>query len=373
VSRRRGARRIRAPLAPSARKVGLEPGALLYTGIERDHEVKAHVTVFDAEGFDERLDAPLSVALAAVQATAAQPPGRVTWVDVGGVHDLDALRALGSAIGLHSLTLEDLAHVGQRPKAEPFEGYLYVAARALSVAPAVAGVAPALRDEQVSVVVRGALIVTFQERPSDRFEPVRERVRRGVGRLRSGGAGYLLYALLDGVVDQGFVALEALSSELERLEDQVLDAATPKVLEQLVGLTRELAHLRRVAAPTRELLATLRRDPPVELDASVLIHLRDVYDHAVQVLEATDVLREIAGGLQATYAASVAHRTHEVVRVLAVWVGVFLPLLFIVGVYGMNFWNMPEVGWRWGYPAVWAAMILVAAGTLLWMRRRRLF
>jgi magnesium transporter len=247
VSRRRGARRIRAPLAPSARKVGLEPGALLYTGIERDHEVKAHVTVFDAEGFDERLDAPLSVALAAVQATAAQPPGRVTWVDVGGVHDLDALRALGSAIGLHSLTLEDLAHVGQRPKAEPFEGYLYVAARALSVAPAVAGVAPALRDEQVSVVVRGALIVTFQERPSDRFEPVRERVRRGVGRMRSGGAGYLLYALLDGVVDQGFVALEALSSELERLEDQVLDAATPKVLEQLVGLTRELAHLRRGA------------------------------------------------------------------------------------------------------------------------------
>ncbi len=371
MSRRRGPRRVRAPLAPTARKAGLEPGALVYTGIERHDEVKAHVTVYDADGFDERLDAPLSVAIAAIEATALQPAGRVTWVDVGGVHDLDALRALGSALGLHPLTLEDLAHVGQRPKAEPFDGYLYVAARTLSVAPAVDGVAPALRDEQVSVVVRGALVVTFQERPSERFEAVRERVRRGHGRLRSGGAGYLLYALLDGIVDQGFVALEALSDELERLEDRVLDATTPKVLEQLVQLKRELAHLRRVASPTRELLAALRRDAPAELGADVLTDLRDVYDHAAHVLDATDVLREIAGSLQETYAASVANRTGEVVRVLTVFTAVFMPITFIAGVYGMNFWNMPEIAWRWGYAAVWGSMVLVTAGMLFWMRRRR--
>jgi magnesium transporter len=143
------------------------------------------------------------------------------------------------------------------------------------------------------------------------------------------------------------------------------------VLEQLVQLKRELSHLRRVASPTRELLAGLRRDAPAELDATVLTDLRDVYDHAAHVLDATDVLREIAGSLQETYAASVANRTNEVVRVLTVFTAVFMPLTFIVGVYGMNFWNMPEVGWRWGYAAVWALIVVVTASMVFWMRRRR--
>lgn len=371
MTRRRPPRRVRAPLAPSARKVGLEPGTLVYTGIDRDHEVKAHVIVYDVDGFDERLDAPLAVALAAVEATAVQPPGRVTWVDVGGVHDLEALRALGEALGLDPLTLEDLAHVGQRPKAEPFGSYLYLALRTLAVAPAVDDVAPALRDEQLSVIVRGDLVVTFHERASGRFEAIRERVRRGRGRLRGGGTGYLVYTLLDGVVDEGFVALEALSDELERLEDRVLNAAGSKVLEQLVQLKRELAHLRRVASPTRELLGTLLRDAPPELAGAAAADLRDVYDHAVHVLDATDVLREIAGSLQETYAASVANRTNDVVKVLTVFTAVFMPVTFLAGVWGMNFQDMPELGWRWGYPASWAVMLATTAGMLFWMRRRR--
>lgn len=371
MTRRRGPRRVRAPLAPSARKAGLEPGELVYTGIERDDEVKVHVTVYDVDGYDERLDAPVQVGLDAIAATGLQPAGRVTWVDVGGVHDLDVLRAFGLALGLHPLTLEDVAHVGQRPKAEPFDGYLFLALRTLHVAPAVGDVAPALRDEQVSVVVRGDLVVTFQERPSERFEPVRERVRRGRGRLRQGGAGYLTYALLDGVVDQGFVALEALSDQLEQLEERVLDASAPRVLEQLVQLKRELAHLRRVASPTRELLAVLRRDAPTELGAEVLTDLRDVHDHAMHVLDATDALREVAGSLQETYAASVANRMNEVIKVLTVFTALFMPLTFVVGVYGMNFARMPELDWRWGYAAVWGVMVLITLGLLTWFRRRR--
>lgn len=368
---RRPPRRVRAPLAPSARKAGLEPGTLVYTGIERDHEVRAHVSVYDADGFDERLDAPLAVALAAIEATAAQPPGRVTWVDVGGVHDLEALRALGDALGLDPLTLEDLAHVGQRPKADPFDGYLYLALRTLAVAPAVHGVAPALRDEQLSIVVRGDLVVTFHERPSGRFEAVRERVRRGRGRVRTGGAGYLVYALLDGVVDEGFLALEALSDELERLEDRVLRAATPSVLEQLVELKRELAHLRRVASPTRELIGGLRRDAPPELGGAGAADLRDVYDHAAHVLDATDVLREVAGSLQETYVASLANRTNDVIKVLTVFTAVFMPVTFLAGVWGMNFRDVPEYAWRWGYPMAWGVMLATTLGMVFWMRRRR--
>lgn len=371
MSRRRPTRRVRAPLAPGARKAGLAPGELVYTGIGRDHEIKVHVIVYDREGYDERLDAPLRIALDAIGAAAGQPEGRTTWVDVGGVHDLDALRALGEVLGLHPLVLEDIAHVAQRPKAEPYPSYLFLTLRTLAVAPALAGAAPALRDEQLALVVKDDLVVTFQERPGDVFEPIRERVRRGHGRLRSDGAGYLAYALLDTVVDQGYVALETLSDELERLEDGVLAARDARVLDQLVQLKRELAHLRRVASPTRELVASLRRDAPPELGREVLTDLRDVHDHAAHVLDATDVLREVAGSLQETYAASVANRTNEVIRVLTIFTALFMPLTFIVGVYGMNFRHMPEVAWRWGYPAVWALMLVLTVAMLAWFRRRR--
>jgi magnesium transporter len=377
VTRRLGKRRVRAPLAPSARKAGLPPGELVYTGIGRDHDVTTHVMVYDPSGHDERREASFAVALAAIAEAERHPVGRVTWIDVTGVHDLDALRQLGEALALHPLTLEDIASVGQRPKAEPFDGYLFLSLRTLSVAPAVDGVAPALRDEQVSVVVREHLVVTFHERPVDHLEPLRERIRRGIGRLPRGDAGYLAYSLLDGLVDQGFVALEALSQDLERLEEQALTApyargaAPTLVLEHLVQLKRELAHLRRVTSPTRELLGALRRDAPPELGHAVLTDLRDVYDHAARVLDSIDGLREVAGTLHETYVAGIAHRTNETLRVLTVFTALFMPLTFLVGVYGMNFRFMPELAWPWGYPALWAVMLVLIVVMLIWFRRRR--
>lgn len=370
-ARRRGARRMRTALAPTARKAGLPPGELVYTGTPRDHRVGAHVVVYDAGGFDERHDASFAVAIAAIEQAARHPDGRVTWIDVTGVHDLEALRSLGEKLELHPLTLEDIAHVGQRPKAEPFDGYLFLSLRTLAVAPAVDGVAPALRDEQVSVIVRDHLVVTFHERPAEHLEPLRERIRRGGGRLRRGGEGYLAYALLDGLVDQGFVALEALSLDLEHLEELILTTPSTGVLERLVQLKREIAHLRRVASPTRELLAALRRDAPPELGEDVLTDLRDVYDHAAHVLDATDGLREVAASLQEAYAAGIANRTNDAVRVLTVFTALFMPLTFLVGVYGMNFRHMPELGWRWGYAAVWVLMVAIAVVMLVWFRRRR--
>lgn len=366
--RRRAPRRWRASLAPSARKVGLPPGELVYTGAPRDDEVRAHLVAFDGTAVRTHEALPLAQALAhATSEPAAHGP---RWLDVVGVHDVDALRDAGRALQLHPLTVEDLAHVDQRPKAEPYDGYLLVVARGWSVGPAVADAAPALRDEQVAIVLRGDLVVTFRERPNEAIDALRQRWGRGRGRVREGGAAYLTYALLDLLIDQGFAATEALSDALAALEERVPDSPDPRLLAQLTDLHRELAHLRRVAAATRALMATLRREPPAELDA-LQAELRDVDDHAHQVLEAVDTLREVAAALHQTYAATVAERTNEIVRILTVFTAAFMPITFVAGVYGMNFARMPEIHWRWGYPFVLGLMLAITLGTLAWFRRRR--
>jgi magnesium transporter len=367
--RRRAPRRRRANLAPTAAKVGLPPGEAVYTGIERDDEVRARLVSNDAGPYDVHPELPLDDALAAL---ATRTPGRVHWLDVVGVHDVGALQEAGRVLGLHPLTIEDLAHVGQRPKVEPYEDYLLLIARTWSVAPALAGATPALRDEQVAIVLRGDLVVTFQERPNDAIEALRTRWSRDRGRARTAGAPYLVYALLDLLVDQGFVATEALSESLSTLEEGVLAAPGTRFLEQLTELQRELAHLRRVAAATRSLTATLRREPPIELERR-LTELRDVDDHALQVVEAVDTLREVAGNLHQTYAAVVAERTNEVVRVLTLFTAAFMPITFVAAVYGMNFVVMPELGWPWGYAAVWAVMVTIMVSTVVWFRRRHWF
>lgn len=366
--RRRAPRRWRANLAPTARKVGLPPGEVVYTGPPRDDEVRAHLVAFDGTAVRSQEGLPLEQAL--TLATAEPAEGGPRWLDVVGVHDVDALRGAGRALRLHPLTVEDLAHVGQRPKVEPFDGYLLLIARAWSVGPAVADAAPALRDEQVAIVLRGDLVVTFRERPNETIDALRQRWGRGRGRVREGGAAYLTYALLDLLVDQGFAAAEALSEALTELEERVPGAPEPRLLGQLGELQRELAHLRRVAAATRTLTATLRREPPAELE-TLRMELRDVDDHAHQVLEAVDTLREVSGTLQQTYAAAVAERTNEVVRVLTLFTAVFMPVTFVAAIYGMNFARMPELDWPWGYAFAWVLMLATVAVTLVWFRRKR--
>jgi magnesium transporter len=376
MKRRRPPRRHRSSLAPTAAKVGLPPGEMRYTGTPRDDDVRAHLVAFDGSTVRSRTDLSLTEAVAAATSgldtggADGATGGGPRWLDIVGVHDLEALKEVGRALQLHPLTLEDLAHVGQRPKVEPYEGYLVLIARSWTVGPAIAGTAPALRDEQVAIVLRGDLVVTFRERAHEAIDALRARWGRGRGRVREGGAAYLTYALLDLLVDQGFVATEALSEALTALEERVLEAPEPAVLTQLTELQRELAHLRRVAAATRQLTATLRREPPVEL-GNWLEELRDVDDHALQVLEAVDTLREVGATLHQTYAAAVAERTNEVVRVLALFTAAFMPITFVAGVYGMNFSNMPELGWRWGYLAAWGLMGGLFVGTVVWFRRRR--
>lgn len=348
----------------SARKVGAPPGTLIYTGEGVSHEVALELFTYGPEVCERstvtRLEGPL-----------APPPGQVRWVNLNGVHDLPALEVISAALGLHPLTLEDIASVHQRPKFETYGDYHYVVIRMIRSVDGPDGI-PTLDDEQLSILVAGNTVVTFQERPGDVLDALRERIEVGKGRLRKMGPDYLLYAILDLVIDHYFAVLETFTTRLDELEPELLSSGdTTEHLERVHAIRQELAILRRAIWPTRDMLGALLRSDDEAITQGVRTYLRDAHDHAIQVLETVELLRETASTLRERHLALVSVRMNEVMQVLTIIATIFIPLTFLVGVYGMNFEHMPELKWRWGYAAVWGGMVALALGMLVYFRRRR--
>ncbi len=295
-------------------------------------------------------------------------PG-VHWLNVIGVHDTRLLEALGTTLRLHPLTVEDLASLGQRPKVEEYEDYLFMVARMLR--PSATG--GALRSEQFSLVLRTGLLVTFQEADGDPFGPLRERLRQGRSRGRSMGADYLAYALIDLVVDQYFAVLEGYGDELEVMEEEVLDSPARAQMERVNRLKRDLLVVRRAAWPLRDALASLLRTEPVYFTRAVKDYVRDAHDHAVQVVDAVETQRELVTGIHDLYLTTLNVRMNDVMKVLTIIATIFIPLTFLAGIFGMNFDHMPEYHWRWAYPALWLVMLGIAAGMIVYFKRRGWF
>ncbi|CAN5773842.1 magnesium/cobalt transporter CorA [soil metagenome] len=375
MNRGRGRSALRRPRTPSTRKVGLPPGTVLYTGSAHETSHTVDLIVYGPDGCLHRRGIPIEEALL------GHDDGRVRWIDVVGLHDAAGLERIGEALGLHALTLEDVASVGQRPKMERYDDYLYLVLRMITSHPTTAatqplarGAAPprlpALDDEQLSLVLSGSVVVTFQERPGDVLGALRDRLAAGKGRARSLGADYLAYAIVDLVVDHYFHVLEQLSDALEALESTAFAGARPRLIDDVHVLKRDLLHLRRTIWPTRELLSGLLRDDDDRVTPAVRTYLRDAHDHAVQVLETVELLRETTNSVHEIYLAGLTVRMNEVMKLLTIIATIFIPLTFVVGVYGMNFERMPELTWRWGYGAVWLVMLTSAVSMLFWFRRR---
>lgn len=292
----------------------------------------------------------------------------VTWINVDGLGDAETIRALGEIFGLHQLALEDVANVYQRPKVEEYGERLFVIVRMMTVN------TPAL-SEQVSLFLGKGFVLTFQERPGDCFDPVRERIRHARGRVRQAGADYLAYALLDSVVDAYFPIIEHYGDQLESMESQVFGRPDTETAAAIHRLKRQVVNLRRVIWPLREAVNALLRDSSPLITDDTRIYLRDCYDHAFQIMDLVETHRESASDLMNLYLTCVSNRMNEVMKVLTVIATIFIPLTFIAGIYGMNFdrespLNMPELGWDWGYPACLAAMLVVTIGMLIFFRRK---
>lgn len=294
----------------------------------------------------------------------------VSWVDVQGLGSEEVLQRLGQVFHLHPLVLEDVVNVPQRPKVEDYEDQLVIITRMVMLKPQGEG----FISEQVSLVLGKYYLLTVQEEPEhDCFGPVRDRIRFNRGIIRNNGPDYLAYALIDAIIDGFFPVLEAYGERIERLEDEVVSNPTRQTLEKVHQVRRDLLALRRSIWPQREALNQLIRDGSPLINSNVQIYLRDCYDHVIQLLDIVETYRELASSLMDVYLSSVSNRMNEIMKILTVISTIFIPLTFIVGVYGMNFEYMPELEQPWGYPLVWAVMLAVAAGLIVFFWRRGWF
>jgi magnesium transporter len=322
-----------------------------------------HVFSYGPEDFEETK--PDSVN--SIRALLGKRP--VTWVDVAGLGDAKTLEAVGDLFRIHNLALEDVVHVHQRAKVEPYEEHLFIVAR-------MATPQERFSTEQVGIVLGRNFVVTFQERRGDCFDPIRERIRKAKGRIRRAGPDYLAYAILDATVDHYFPVLERMGLELEAIEDAILEDPGESTASAAHRAKRELRSLRRALWPHREVLNTLMRDPSDFVTEDTSLYLRDTFDHVVQIMELLENLRELAADLLDLYMSSVSNRMNEVMKVLTIIATIFIPLGFIAGLYGMNFdpeasrFNMPELGLPFGYPLCLLAMAVAAGGMLLYFRRK---
>ena len=290
----------------------------------------------------------------------------VTWVNVDGLGDAATIRALGEIFGLHRLSLEDVVNVHQRAKAEPYESYYFIVGR-------MAELGDRFGTEQLSLFLGKNYVLTFQERPGDCFDPLRERIRKGGGQVRCCGPDYLAYTLLDSFIDNYFPLLERYGERLEGLEDEVVLNPDRQLVSRIHEVKRDLLLLRRAVWPLREAIGSLVRESSTLIGQETRIYLRDCYDHAIQIIDLLENYRDIASSLMEVYLSSVSNRLNEIMKVLTIFTTLFIPLTFISSIYGMNFRHMPELDWRYGYALAWAIMLGVAGAMFYYFRRKGWF
>jgi len=343
-------RRRAPPVGASPGELVVEAGALA---------PRIRVMSYDAAELEERsLEDPREL-------PALLRPNRVQWIDVVGFGDEAALHAIRETLGLHPLAMADVVNVPQRPKVERYGDRTLIVTRMAQLAED-----GEISLEQVSLVVGPGWVATFQERPGDVFEPVRTRIRSGSGRIRSMGVDYTAYALLDSIVDGYLPITDSLGDLVDDLEQAVVTSADPTTLARIHAMRRVLLGLYQVQLRQRDAIHSLVRDETSPFSPEVRVYLRDAHDHAVQILDLVEKFRETSMGLIEIHLSSASHRLNEVMKILTIVASIFIPLSFVAGVYGMNFEFMPELGWRWGYPAVWGVMIAIAVALLIWFRRR---
>jgi magnesium transporter len=297
-----------------------------------------------------------------------------TWIHIQGQPTPDTLQEFAQYFALHPLALEDILNSGQRPKMETYDGQLFVITSF-----------PLMRDdtvvsEQISMFIGKDYLISFHAGLDDPFEPVRKRLRNHSGKIRSRGVDYLLYCLLDVIIDEGFPVLEDFGEQVEELEEELLERPDKGTLRKLHAIKRELLFLRRMLWPQRELVNQLIRDVGDLLTEETAIYLRDCYDHTIQIIDLLETYRDMTSSMLDVYLSSISYRLNDVMRVLTVIATIFIPLTFIVGVYGMNFgvnehspWAMPELHWYYGYPLLWLFMLLLSGGMILFFKRKGWF
>ena len=342
-----------------SKKTGLPPGTLVHIGERKSEHVTVTVFRYSTTSCKE-------LHVEQVDQLSSPADESVIWINVGGVHKVEMVETLGKQFSLHPLLLEDVTNTDQRPKLDDYEAYIFLVMKMLSLTDR-----KDIAVEQVSFVLGKNYVISFQENGTDVFQPVRERLRGGKGRLRQSGADYLLYALVDAIVDQYFAVLELSGEQIEAVQQAVVDDPKPETLNEIHALKRQLLFVRRAVWPLRDVMTNLSRSDCPFLQHPTKVFFRDVYDHVVQIVDTIEILREMVSASLDIYLSSVSYRLNAIMRVLTVITTIFMPLSFIASIYGMNFEYMPELRAPWGYPLVLGVMAAVGIGMLMLFRNKR--
>lgn len=340
-------------------KAGAPPGTVVYSGKDTAEKVKITLIEYNETQFIEKNFYDFAECLESVD------PSMVKWINVDGIHKVELIEAIGKHYNIHALTLEDIVNTNQRSKFEDYDTYVVSIMKMIYYD-------EEIRSEQLTVILMEGMVISFQEiHGGDAFDMIRNRIRQGKGRIRKMGADYLAYALLDAVVDCYFTILEKFGDRIELLEEELMEEPTKETLKQLHFMKREMIFLRKAVWPMRELINNLERSETVLIKPTTDIYLRDLHDHAVRVIDTVETFRDLLSGMMDIYLSSVSNRMNEVMKVLTIITTIFVPVTFIVGVYGMNFDFMPELHSKWGYPLTWFVIVVTIGSLLIYFRRKK--
>lgn len=344
-----------------SKKVGLPPGTIEYPSSRKT--IKSNIRSISFNEKNYSIEEYQNIE----DLFPLKPTSYIHWIDIDGYPSSETLEQLGKKLELHPLVLEDIATLDERPTIEDYENILFIILSAISINDKT----NVIEKEQISIILGINFVVSIQEKGVNIFNTINERIEHSRGRIRKMGSDYLAYTLIDIITDNYFKVLEDIGEKIEYLEEELVTNPTTNTLQTIHKLKRELIFLRKKVWPLREVINKLDRRESELISDSLSVYLRDVYDHTIQVIDYIETYRDMISGMLDIYLSSLSNRMNEVMKLLTIISTLFIPLTFIVGLYGMNFKYMPELQWIYGYPLVWVAMIIVSLIMFLFFRRKK--
>lgn len=344
-----------------AKKSGHPPGSLIYLGPNKDVDIEIKIVQYDKDDLKEYNVTEFPDSLNFF------PEDKLTWINITGLHQISLVEELGQKAKIHSLTLEDLLNVNQRPKIDIFHTYVYIVFQALTYDEKQFDV----EAEQISLILGKNFVLTFLEKPNHIFEVLLNRMRNKTGKIRNYGSDYLAYAILDVVVDEYYAVIEKIGERIETFEETLMTQPYKMEIQDFYNLKRELLELRRAVWPIRDIVTKLDKNEVDLITEKTSLYLRDLYDHSIQIIETAEIYRDLISGLVDMYLSATSNKLNEIIKVLTILSSIFIPLTFIAGVYGMNFRNMPELYTSYGYFVCLVVMGIIAVGMLLYFKIRK--
>jgi len=340
-------------------KTGLPPGSLIHIGKILTDSVQINLTEFNS---DEIIHQRIS----SLDGLDVKNDSFNSWIEISGLHDTEIIESVGKTLGISPLVLEDILNTEHRPKFDIQDGMIFLTLKAFSLSEI-----REIQSEQASFVLGKGFLVSFQESDHSWFDPVKFRLNNSVGKIRHRGLDFILYSLIDVIVDQYFAVAEEIGDQLEELEEMIFENPSQQLIERNRLIKKEIITIRKALTPLLEAISKLNRDEPELIEQEVMRYYDDIYDHIVQIIDYIDTYRELSAELKESYLSNLTLRMNQVMKLLTIITTIFIPLTFIVGIYGMNFKNMPELYWKYGYFCVLAIMLVIMAGMLIYFRRRK--